>query len=192
MFLIRHNRLLPPYHDYAALTVQQLDDLATGAVSPPIAPIPDPLPWPQAIQDKLRAAPFFVTSPSLRAQQTARAVMAALGIDKPLSVDDNLREIDFVPSVLMKSQDENPLQAVRDRLYAAILNGQAGAEPFETLRARMDMIRAEYASSQGVLFTHGFLVRLYQSYQACRYDIKMACEYTSSVPSVNYLQILEF
>lgn len=185
MLLIRHNRIKPPYHDYEALSMAQLDALATDQVAPDIAELPATLPFDEAA---LRGAERFVCSHSNRTQQTCAALARRFGLAQPVERDACLNELFFVPSQLERRSDESPLAAVRRTLYAAIAGGSPAVEPAARLKARMDELLGRYAGKNVVLFSHGFYIRLVQSYAASKGDLACALATIETFPTVGYLE----
>lgn len=188
MLVIRHNRLLPPYHDYQALSLGALDDLALGKVSPSIAPLPQVLPWGEDIARQVIAADYMVCSSALRTQQTCAAVQALYGLDKKVRIDNRLDEILFTPSQLIVSAQENPLQAVRERLYTRLKERGAGVEAPLALEGRISDVFQEYRGENCIVFSHGFLMRLMQSVAVKKSNFSSALGAVSDVPPVDYLE----
>jgi len=186
MLLMRHNSLLPPYHDYEALTQEQLDALATDRISPDIADLPATLPLESGA---LLEAAYFVCSQSSRTQQTCMALRQRLGLVQPVSEDSGLNEIFFVPSRLPRAIGESPLAAVRKTLYPAIATGSPAVEAAERLKTRMDTLLIQYARVNAVLFSHGFFIRLLQSYVASKGDMENALKNIEKYPTVSYLEL---
>jgi len=186
MLLIRHNRIKPPYHDYEALSIDQLDALATDKVAPDIAELPATLPFDEA---ELRGAERFICSYSNRTQQTCAALSRRFGFKQSLERDVCLNELFFVPSQLERKTDESPLAAVRRNLYAAIAGGSPAVEQAARLKARMDELLSKYAGKNVVLFSHGFYMRLVQSYAASGGDMARALATIEAFPTVGYLEI---
>ena len=160
MFIVRHNRLKPPYHDYAALSADALDALASNKVSPEIADLPSSFPSEADVRSAMENAAYFVCSASQRTQMTCRALMQRFGIEKKLNIDENLNEILFTPSKLLIDKDENPLYAARTRLYSTMKAGGDGVEEAASVQTRMDAVAQKYKGENTVLFSHGFLMRL--------------------------------
>jgi broad specificity phosphatase PhoE len=191
MLLLRHNRLSPPFHDYAALTADMLDSLAIGTVSPDIAPMPEKILWADALFQKIREADFFVCSGSNRTQQTCHAVMKRHGIEKRIIIDDALNEIFFIPSKLMDDPSDNPLEAVRKKLFSRLLKKGEGVEALDILQGRMDFLLEKYKPEKCVLFSHGFLMRLVSSYCLQARNIQRALADIDKVGTVDYLGSIE-
>lgn len=188
MLLLRHNSLAPPFHDYEALSPEQLTGLADGTISPSIAALPDSLPWSSEITDKIRAAKRFVCSTSRRTQETCHATLSRLGIKKDFLVDPCLDEISFSPRHLEK-EGLSPLAAVRENLYPAILAGAVEHESAAALSRRMNIILETYSAGD-VLFSHGFFMRLLSAYTTQGKDMNKALGAISAAPAVPYLGAL--
>ncbi len=187
MLLVRHNRLLPPFHDYASLTTDMLDRLASGDISPDIAPMPEKIPWDDQAFQHFREAEFFVCSGSNRTQQTCRALIERYNLEKKMVIDHDLNEIFFVPSRMMGHPSENPLEAVRKKLYSSLGAGKEGVEPLDTLHKRINSLLEKYESERCILFSHGFLIRLVSSYCLKGRDIGKALLDINQVLPVDYL-----
>lgn len=186
MLLIRHNRIQPPYDDYQALSIEQLDDLATNRVSPDIAALPANLPVDEGM---LKAVDYFVCSQSGRTLQTCEALRRRFALSQPVERDACLNELFFVPSQLRRDVSENPLTAVRRYLYPAIAGGSPAVESAAQLKARMDELLARYADKSVLLFSHGFFMRLLQSYVAAGRDMARALHEIEKFPAVGYLEV---
>jgi hypothetical protein len=166
MLLIRHNRLLPPYHDYAALDVGALDALAAGRVSPSVGPLPEDLGWGPDVVARFMAADEIVCSTAARTQETSALLLLHFGLEKPVGIDGDLDEILFTPSLLMRDPADNPLAAVRAGLFPALLNGGAGAEKLEAVQARAERLAATYRGRNAVLLSHGFFMQYLRDHHA--------------------------
>ena len=188
MLVVRHNRLLPPYHDYQALSLDALDDLATGRVSPPIAALPPTLPWGEDIVRQVNAADYMVCSSALRTQQTCAAVQALYGLNKKVRIDNRLDEILFTPSQLVVSAQDNPLQAVRERLYVRLKEGGPGVEDPQALEGRISAVFQEYKGENCIVFSHGFLMRLMHGMAEKKINFSNALAGISEVLPVDYLE----
>lgn len=186
MLFIRHNRVKPPYHDYEALTVEQLDALATDKVAPDIAELPANMPFEP---DVLKEARTFICSQSNRTQQTCMALKKKYDLGQPVQLDANLNELYFVPSQLGVESGESPLLAVRRRLYPAMGQGASCVEARDKVQARMDALFSAYAGQPVVLFSHGFFIRLLQSYAASKRDMAQALATIDAFAPVNYLEL---
>ncbi len=185
MHLVRHNRLAAPYHDYARLSVAEMDALAQGLVSPDIQQLPATLPFDM---EALKAALFFVCSPSSRTQQTCEAVRARFGLTQPVRIDSDISEITFMPSLMKRETGDNVLETVRKNLYTGILSRAPGVEDVEILRARISRIDAAYRHENCVLFTHGFLIRLLKSRAKQGGSLDAGLRGIASVQPVEYLE----
>lgn len=191
MLMIRHNRLLPPYDDYRALNVTQLDDLALHRVSPDIAALPADFSFTETMRARLTGAEYLVCSSAPRTHQTSRAMASLLGIAPDVRVDPLLDEIVFLPSALMETPEENPLDAVRERLYAASLGGRRGAESADSLDRRLSGILDRYHDAPAVLFSHGFLMRLMESYVVQGCNIGLALREAGKMRRIEYLDAID-
>jgi broad specificity phosphatase PhoE len=191
MYFVRHNRLVAPYEDYAKLSLEQLDDLATERISPDIQAIDDNIAR-SKFQSIINKAEVVWCSPSIRAQQTCQSTLKSCEVDKPCQVDEVLKEIYFSPKVLVKNNPQvNLLQSVRDQLYTAILEGQEGVEDYDELKARIQMIEEKYSDKKAVCFTHGFLMRLLVSYYRNGYNFDLALKNITEISVIDYLAIVE-
>lgn len=188
MLVIRHNLLLPPYHDYQALSLAALDDLATGRVSPSIASLPKALSWDTDVVRRVVGADYMVCSSALRTQQTCAAVQALYGLNKKVRIDSRFDEILFTPSQLVVNGQENPLQAVRDRLYVRLKENGPGVENTQALEARINAVFQEYKGENCIVFSHGFLIRLMQSVAEKKSIFSNGLTGISDVLSVDYLE----
>ncbi len=188
MLFIRHNKLVPPFHDYSTLTLEQLDQLATGEISPDIQALTENLPFTPTVLGRLKDADFFICSSSLRTQQTCRAIAKNLNISKDFQIDKNLNEIFFRPSQMSKEQDEAPLTIVRKNLYGSILSKKPCVETMDSLQERIDAVMEEYQGKNVVFFTHGFLIRLIKSYSRQKQDMKNALLFIDDIAPVEYLE----
>lgn len=188
MLIVRHNSLVPPYHDYAALDAATLDLLATGAVSPSIAPLPASIAGEDELRAAMEAAEVFVCSSAVRTAETCRALMARFGITRDIRIDKNLDEISFTPSKMLKSPDENPLQAARDRLYADMAAGSPAVEAASAVETRLSAVLRDYGAGDCVVFSHGFFIRLMAAVAACG-DFTRGL---SSAPTAGHVDYLGF
>jgi broad specificity phosphatase PhoE len=189
MIIIRHNTLKPPYDDYTKLSLQQMDQLATHQVSPPIQDIPSTL-----IMD--RFAPLFTTgrsvwcSDSLRTSQTYLAISQVLNNQNSHRIEPNLNEITFSPLALMDDPSQNPLQAIRNHLYDWIAQRRAGIEDYDLLQKRMDHVLDHYQNTDAICFSHGFFIRLLIAYVQSNRNMDKALEYAQGLQPIDYLQIV--
>lgn len=186
MLLIRHNRIKPPYHDYEALSLDQLDALATDKVAPDIADLPANLPFDESELSKVDG---FICSTSNRTQQTCMVLCQRFGLAQPLERDACLNELYFVPSQLERNDGESALAAVRRNLYPAIAAGSSAVEPASQIKNRMDELLGKYAGKNLLLFSHGFYMRLVQSYAASGRDMAKALATIENYPTVGYLEL---
>ena len=189
MLLIRHNRLVAPFHDYSSLSVEEMDQLATGEVSPDIQPLNDASLKKENLS-LLKGADFFVCSESSRTQQTCSAIMGIIDIQKDVCVDSNLNEVFFRPSRMKRKPNEPILETVRSQLYASILSNDPYVEPIATLQTRIESIVSLYQSKNVVLFTHGFLMRLVKSYSLHGQNMRHALQGINTVPAVDHLEFV--
>lgn len=189
MIIIRHNCLLPPYNDYTALSVDMLDDLACDVVSPNIDELPATIKWGEEIFDYFIKAENFYCSEALRTRSTGELLMQRFGISKNIMEDKSLNEIYFVPSKLISSASENPLEAVRKKLYQSILNGKEGVENIKKLTDRAESILKEHSGTNCVLFSHGFFMRFFDSYCSNGKNAQRALENIQESLFVDYLEV---
>lgn len=187
MLLVRHNKLRAPYHDYSRLDLNQLQGLASGKISPDIATLPDELPLPV---EHLHRAERFICSTSKRTRQTCLALCDRLRLTQPLHIDGALNEIFFDPAKMLDHPDENPLEAVRKKLYSAIIRNDGSAEPPAELEKRINKIMRAYAGQPVVLFSHGFLIRLIDAYLHTQGHMAQALELAATLPGIDYLGTL--
>lgn len=193
MLLVRHNRLVPPYHDYAALPVSMLDQLASGKISPDIAPLPEFFQDEALIVAHMRQADYFVCSEAPRTQQTCVALLSRFGLPKKeIKIDGNANEILFTPSKMMTEEDATPLQAARMRMYPHMLAGKDSVEPAEKVEARILSLKKQYAGQKVVIFTHGFLMRLMHAAGAGDSSISQALKKAQDMPHCDYLGTVLF
>lgn len=191
MIFIRHNRLVPPYDNYATLALNELDALATGMISPEIMPLPERLPFDEHIITIILQADTLVCSTSKRTQQTCKNVLEKIGVNKEFDIDPDLDEIFFQPSRFEILPSSSPLETVRQNLYASILAHETYVEDKIHLQNRLTRVIAKYKSEKCVLFSHGFLIRLMRAYALCGNDLAQALPQASSLPHVDYLGVLE-
>lgn len=120
-----------------------------------------------------------VSSPMLRARQTAQPLADALGMD-PQIIDD-LREIDaenneYIPTEELKAEGGEAWQAIVDN--PAMLHGGADIEAFaDTVTAAFEQVIGDNAGRTVAVFCHGmvtmqFLRRIlgYEDLHALRVD----------------------
>lgn len=160
---LRHASLAPPFNDYAALSLRQLDKLARQDANPPINPevqIAD------TVRQKLHLdnAKTVFCATSLRARQTAHLAGTANARPTPL-----LDEIRFTPSMLVSAADYDArgMQAVRDGLFEALLAGDgAAAETVKDIYARITVLKQLLSGGDGDILcvTHGFFMRFLELY----------------------------
>lgn len=193
MLLVRHNRLVAPYHDYAALPADMLDKLASGEVSPDIEPLPEFFQDEALIAAHMRRADYFVCSEAPRTQQTCAALISRFVLpQKEIRIDPAANEILFVPSRMMTEEDETPLQAARLRMYPHMLAGRDSVEPAESVASRILTIKNKYAGQNTVIFTHGFLMRLIHAAAAGDGSIHHALRKAQDMPHCDYLGTVIF
>ncbi len=188
MIFVRHNSLIPPFHDYSTLTLDMLDDLATCKVSPDIASLPDELFWSEQMVEEFKNAEFFVCSEAIRTQQTCKTLMELYNVQKEIVVDENLNEIFFVPSALIEDETEAPLLALRNRFYKGIAENHEGIESVVDLQQRIDRVIEKYEHKNCVMFSHGFLIRLLKGLYLHDNDMHKALANIDEVSPVDYLE----
>jgi len=193
MILVRHNRLQEPYNSYESLSMAELDDIATGKVSPPIEEVISLDFVCSEIIEGLKGAEKVLCSESIRTQLTCRAIMSLLDIDIPTETDSRLNEIIFVPSkIVPEGGGENPLSLVRSSLYEHMLKGGSHADSKFEIEKRIQSLFDDCRGKSIVCFTHGFLMRLIEAYEGSGESIDIALKNISEYQPVDYLQSMSF
>ena len=186
--LLRHNRLKPPFDNYDKLTLEQLDDLASGGVDPEIQGISSLDGFDPHITEQLKNADIILHAESKRATQTAKQLANLLGGADKLRSDARLNEIYFVPSRLVSKDDPHYLKTLRTKIYEEIAGGGPGAELSSQLEKRMSSLRKDYGGKKVVMVTHGFLIRLMDAYTQHTGNMTEALSHISDVKSVKYME----
>jgi broad specificity phosphatase PhoE len=189
MYIIRHNYLMPPYDNYEKLSLNELDDLATHKINPPIQK-----PIKPEIEKLIRKINFagidnVYCSEAIRTQETYKSLQDHFPIKPHAIIEKDLNEIFFSPLLLIDSYDDQPLQAVRKDLYSWILNKRTGVEDYNSLKKRIDNICNHYATKDVICFSHGFLIRLLKSYKLQNFNFDLALEKIELIPAVPYLDV---
>ena len=155
---MRHNRVAPPYNDYSKLGLQQLSKLSLQEMDPAIQDL-QVSDFEAMDLEFIRNADIFVSSESVRTQETMRQILNFLGLRKNIIIDSRVNEILFDASALVSSQ-ENILGQVRDNLFDFVLGSRAGVESFDSVSERVLSFLKEYHGKKVFVLSHGFLMSM--------------------------------
>lgn len=186
MLLVRHTISRAPFHDYNALSLRDIDNIAMRALDPHIQPFKKEDVC-EELERMLRSGHPVRCSPSVRTRETYAVACSVLGVEeRPPVLDPRLREIWFRPSGFVR-ENERPLDAIRERLYGLVLDGSPHTEPADELLARVNDVLDDPDLRNAVCFTHGFLMRFIKAYVEAdrnRESLRAALEHS---PPIDYL-----
>lgn len=162
---IRHNRLSAPYDDYSRLTFEEICDLATHKIDPPIQRVTQSTIATQLAEIR---PTVILCSDSIRAIQTAAAIAKYIGKQTRVIQSQNLREIYFDPSKLLTKEEYGKagMQAIRSALFIGMTTGH-GAESVEKIFARIEGLKKDIdnVKDENILcVTHSFYMRVLRLY----------------------------
>jgi broad specificity phosphatase PhoE len=186
MLFVRHNISSPPFDDYNAMSLADIDDIAMFRNDPHIQSF-DKEKICEELESMLKNGNPVHCSPSLRTRETYEFACAALGLQSHSPViDDRLKEIWFRPSGFVR-ENERPLDAIRARLYECLIEGSMDTEPFEELLARVDGLLDDPELKEAICFTHGFLMRFIKAYVDVDRDLERLPDVLKNSPPIEYL-----
>lgn len=186
MLFVRHNISPPPFDDYNAMSLADIDDIAMFKNDPHIQSFNEEKIY-KELKEMLKNGNPVHCSPSLRTRETYEFACAALGL-QPRSpvIDDRLKEIWFRPSGFVR-ENERPLDAIRARLYECLIEGSMDTEPLEELLARVDGLLDDPELQEAICFTHGFLMRFIKAYVDVDRDRELLPDALKNSPPIEYL-----
>lgn len=186
MLFVRHNISLPPFDDYNAMSLADIDDIAMFKNDPHIQSF-DEENICEELREMLKNENPVHCSPSLRTRETYEFACAALSLQaRSPVIDDRLKEIWFRPSGFVR-ENERPLDAIRARLYECLIEGSMDTEPFEELLARVDGLLDDPELQEAICFTHGFLMRFIKAYVDVDRDRELLPDALRNSPPIEYL-----
>lgn len=190
MLLVRHYLPRPPYDDYGTLSLEQLDRLATFADDPEIQrfsreKVPD------ILMQELRGGRTIHCSESKRTKATYVFACEALAqqVQEPV-IDNRLKEIWFKPSGFV-GLNEQPLEAIRKKLFVNLFEGSEYIEPLAELIVRINNLLDDPSMRDSICFTHGFLMRLIKAYVEVNRDLELLPQALEKTPPIEYLGCLK-
>lgn len=188
--IIRHNNLENPYKDYKGLSVDVLDDLSTGRLSPSIEKLEKiPSCYSNNDIDELKNCERFICSKIRRTKDSCLALQNLLQINKEITEDELLNEVYFSTKKLIKNPNNNPLLEIRENFYKDLYLNTGAVEDIENLLDRCDEMLEKYRSKNVVCFSHGFLIRFLNAYKLSGFDRKKWIDYIDETDPVDYLEI---
>jgi broad specificity phosphatase PhoE len=166
---VRHGELEQPYDSYDALSLTQLDALATQQADPPInLEGIHVVSWLSNVVRRAETLKVYCAT-SKRAAETSEVILDQAGRHEKPTTTELLNEIWFTPSKLVDDEDfkTSGMRAIRSNLFDAILSGSKAAENIEAIFTRIKKLD-ELLSGLGVdcalCVTHGFYMRFLELY----------------------------
>lgn len=111
----------------------------------------------------------MLTSPYVRASDTARLAAAAAGLDVPVVVDERLREREFgildrltKKGIAQRYPEQAALRAHLGKFYHRPPGGESWADVTLRLRSVLDTLVRDYAGERVVVVTHQVVVLLFR------------------------------
>jgi broad specificity phosphatase PhoE len=162
MIITRHASLLPPYQDYQTLTLAELEFLGQQVIDPPIDTNFDLGCVSSILKNNSSSMSVWVTSESVRTEQTAKCVQKLIGVTCPIEIDPLLNEIKFSPQQIMAKYEN----------YSSPLDAVCAYFTMETFicpktHERYQQMLCKYQNEPVLLFSHGFFMQyiLYQQFK---------------------------
>jgi len=186
MLLVRHNISRPPFDDYNAMSLKDIDDIAMFVNDPHIQAF-DKKDICEDLEKMLKEGNPVRCSTSTRTHETYEIACSALGIisNNPV-IDERLKEIWFRPSGFVQA-NELPLDAIRKRLYDCLLEGSMDTEPFHDLLSRVNHLLDDPDLKNTICFTHGFLMRFIKAYIEVDRKLESLPSALKNTPPIGYL-----
>jgi broad specificity phosphatase PhoE len=167
VYFVRHAPLKAPYDNYEALSLAELDRLATQEVDPPIQT--SSIELPTELVDFLQQADSLdvLRADSRRARETCQLLLGSRVA--PVTATDLLREMRFTPSKLVDQETyrQSGLELVRTNLFADGVGRAHASEPVELIYERigkLGQLLGKLDCESVLCITHGFFMRYLQTY----------------------------
>lgn len=154
---VRHYALCKPYNEYGKLSLSTLHAIAINMLDPKIAK--------NSLLSEYHTKPeVILTSPSLRARQTARQIN-----DSNIVIENNLKEVMFYPKQLTSEYlfKKYGMSILRERINQALEENSLFVESLISILQRLSSLEQTFntiPSKNIICISHGFFMRFAYSY----------------------------